>query len=491
MQQFGWQIGDFAVQVGAGTSIAQAAGQQLPQLLGAFGAVGAVAGAATAILIPLGAALLKASDVSAQFDDKLKLVTEATDLMTAAVEAAATPISVLSARYGEAAGAAQAFYQQQAAISQAVASAALADLGKSIGGVGGQLGDNSRKAGWLPSLIGGFSGVEVKTLSDTNRKVQELMDTYRLGRSHAERLAVAMQKAMDAGTDATLAVAAAEELNAAMIEIAGGVDKVGAKFGGEDGLWGKVDAYFKQATAQVQAMRTEQDRVVSQYQTDTEKMAKLSNDRKVAEGLLKEAIIAGATAVNAKAVETARLARERLDLIDDEITKTKALALANDEAFIALQKRIKSGAGGFLDGLVESVTGSSLTQWGKDGAAAQKGILDLIAQRESGGDYNATLDNGRWTGGARNLVNMTLKEILALQSTMRTPENRALYGDGKGSSALGRYQIVGSTLEGLIKDLGLSGDELFSPEMQDRLAMQLLRQIKPGMLQAFAACGPD
>lgn len=279
----------------------------MPQLLGAFGAVGAVAGAATAILIPLGAALLKASDVSAQFDDKLKLVTEATDLMTAAVEAAATPISVLTARYGEAAGAAQAFYQQQSAISQAVAAAALADLGESIGGVGGQLGDNSRKAGWLPSLIGGISGVEVKTLSDTNRKVQELMDKYRLGRSHAERLAVAMQKAMDADADATLAVAAAEELNSAMIEIAGGADKVGAKFGGEDGLWGKVDAYFRQATAQVQAMRTEQDRVVSQYQADTEKMAKLANDRKVAEGLLKEAIIAGAMAVNAKAVEAAHL----------------------------------------------------------------------------------------------------------------------------------------------------------------------------------------
>lgn len=101
------------------------------------------------------------------------------------------------------------------------------------------------------------------------------------------------------------------------------------------------------------------------------------------------------------------------------------------------------------------------------------GILDLIASVESRGDYNATLDNGRWTNGPQNLVAMTLNEVRALQAQMRTPENRALYGDGAGSSALGRYQIVGNTLDSLIKSMGLTGNELFSPEMQDRMAMQL------------------
>ncbi len=109
--------------------------------------------------------------------------------------------------------------------------------------------------------------------------------------------------------------------------------------------------------------------------------------------------------------------------------------------------------------------------------AASKGMLDLIAHVESGRDgYNATLDNGRWTNGPRELVRMTIDEVLALQSRMRTPENRALYGDGKGSSALGRYQIVGSTLAGLKKELGLSGDEFFDAAMQDRMAEQLLRR---------------
>lgn len=104
-------------------------------------------------------------------------------------------------------------------------------------------------------------------------------------------------------------------------------------------------------------------------------------------------------------------------------------------------------------------------------------ILDLIASVESGGDYNATLDNGRWTGGAQNLTGMTLNQVRDLQRRMLAdPANRALYGDGKGSSALGRYQITGATLEGLMKELGLSGDRLFDTDTQDELARALLRR---------------
>lgn len=105
-----------------------------------------------------------------------------------------------------------------------------------------------------------------------------------------------------------------------------------------------------------------------------------------------------------------------------------------------------------------------------------KDILSLIGAVESGGDYNATLDNGRWTGGAQNLTMMTLDQVRALQARMRTPENRALYGNGKGSSALGKYQIVGNTLESLIKELGLTGDRLFDEATQDEMARALLRR---------------
>lgn len=54
LQQAGFQVGDFAVQVANGTNSLQAFGQQAPQLLQIFGPVGAVVGAAVAIIAALG-----------------------------------------------------------------------------------------------------------------------------------------------------------------------------------------------------------------------------------------------------------------------------------------------------------------------------------------------------------------------------------------------------------------------------------------------------
>jgi hypothetical protein len=61
LQQVGFQVQDFAVQVGAGTSATQAFAQQFPQMAGAFGPWGVAIGTAAAILVPLGAAFLSAS----------------------------------------------------------------------------------------------------------------------------------------------------------------------------------------------------------------------------------------------------------------------------------------------------------------------------------------------------------------------------------------------------------------------------------------------
>lgn len=105
---------------------------------------------------------------------------------------------------------------------------------------------------------------------------------------------------------------------------------------------------------------------------------------------------------------------------------------------------------------------------------AGKGMLDLIGHAEGtdkGRGYNETLAYGKFTGGDKNLVLMTLDDIDALQTKMlQHPDN------SYNSSAVGRYQIVQKTLRGLRSDLGISGSEYFTPEMQDRLAQELLRQ---------------
>jgi hypothetical protein len=68
LQNFGFQVQDFAVQVGAGTSASQALAQQLPQLLSGFGLLGIALGTASAVLIPLGSALLGVKEEAESFD---------------------------------------------------------------------------------------------------------------------------------------------------------------------------------------------------------------------------------------------------------------------------------------------------------------------------------------------------------------------------------------------------------------------------------------
>lgn len=99
-------------------------------------------------------------------------------------------------------------------------------------------------------------------------------------------------------------------------------------------------------------------------------------------------------------------------------------------------------------------------------------LLDLIGHAE-GTDrkrgYNETLAYGAYTGGDVDLCAMTLKEIDALQTRMlKHPANSF------NSSALGRYQIVRTTLRAIRKSLSLSDNALFDPGMQDRCACYLL-----------------
>ena len=99
-------------------------------------------------------------------------------------------------------------------------------------------------------------------------------------------------------------------------------------------------------------------------------------------------------------------------------------------------------------------------------------MLDLIGFTE-GTDrkrgYNETLAYGAFTDGDVDLVAMKLQEIDALQTRMlKRPENSF------NSSALGRYQIVRTTLRTIRKTLKLPATTLFDADMQDRCACYLL-----------------
>ncbi|MCJ2035764.1 hypothetical protein [Methylobacterium sp. J-068] len=107
---------------------------------------------------------------------------------------------------------------------------------------------------------------------------------------------------------------------------------------------------------------------------------------------------------------------------------------------------------------------------------AYKDVLDHIAQSEgtahkAGGGYNTSLGYGRYLPGGQeqNLTSMTLDQIHALGLHMRRQPGNP------NSSALGRYQIVGQTMRGLMRRMGLKGDELFDEQMQDRMGAELAR----------------
>ena len=87
--------------------------------------------------------------------------------------------------------------------------------------------------------------------------------------------------------------------------------------------------------------------------------------------------------------------------------------------------------------------------------------------------YDVTLGYGKFDPKDANkpITEMTLDELDAFQTEMlKNPENKL------NSSAVGKYQIVRTTLRGLKEKLGLKGDEKFTPELQDKLASELLQQ---------------
>jgi hypothetical protein len=120
-QNFGYQIQDFAVQVGAGTSATQALGQQLPQLLSGFGTLGVAMGAVAAIGIPLGAALLSVGDEAKTLEDALTDLEAITNSLDSAMSILDMSLVELSDKYGEAAARVREYaeIEAQIAVSQA------------------------------------------------------------------------------------------------------------------------------------------------------------------------------------------------------------------------------------------------------------------------------------------------------------------------------------------------------------------------------------
>lgn len=117
-----------------------------------------------------------------------------------------------------------------------------------------------------------------------------------------------------------------------------------------------------------------------------------------------------------------------------------------------------------------ALPGPSVSSEGSTGRPSS--MLDLIARAEGTagrGDYNTVLGYGRYGRPSKPLTDMTLDEVYRFGRGVR-----ARHG---ASSAVGRYQIVGRTMKGLSRELGLDMNTTrYTPEIQDRMAAHLLRR---------------
>ena len=253
LQQIGFQIGDFATQVGAGTSATQALGQQLPQLLGAFGAFGAIAGAGAAVLIPLGAALIRAATDSASLEERMDDLTKSTDAYVSAAEAAATPVDELRAKFGDLADEVSRVNETTAQIAGA---AAKADLGSATKTFAEQFGGfSATKLVTEGGLFG--SGTVMKEIEETVFAVRRELDLTEEEAIAVVRALRDLQAAGAKGPDAI--IKAGSDLNEVLVGIAGSADEAQKKFGdiltGDEGL----SALLAQSSRQVEARVSAQE----------------------------------------------------------------------------------------------------------------------------------------------------------------------------------------------------------------------------------------
>jgi len=98
--------------------------------------------------------------------------------------------------------------------------------------------------------------------------------------------------------------------------------------------------------------------------------------------------------------------------------------------------------------------------------AAYKPLLETIAKGESNGNYNA------YFGSSKNseikFTKMSIRQVLDWQAEY--------VNNGSPSNAVGKYQIIRPTLEGLVEQLQLDLDQAFDEATQDMLAITLLER---------------
>ena len=125
-------------------------------------------------------------------------------------------------------------------------------------------------------------------------------------------------------------------------------------------------------------------------------------------------------------------------------------------------------------------TQTQLTGGGAGGALADGGVLgNLIAAKESGGKYGAFNTGNAGDSGGKTLPfeTMTLQEIQRRQGLRGGDPNRL--------NAVGKYQLIGSTLGDAIRALNVALTEFYAPPLQEKFFRQYLVAIKRPLIKKY------
>lgn len=218
-------------------------------------------------------------------------------------------------------------------------------------------------------------------------------------------------------------------------------------------------------------------------------------DNDVARFMVATQFLAGATNAGDEAMAS-QFEKERQDIIDrnpgfgagDTQERLTALAMlgTNDTTMHSsiLRGQQEAMIGG-LESQLEAATGKDLNSLGKDvswqgnGGSSHDpsgfigGLLGFIRQHEAPNGYSDYFRGSR-VEPSRPLETMTIDEVRDWQNaTLKEQISRGIPFNER-SSAAGGYQIISGTLDTLVNQMGLTGNETFDAAMQDRMALHLL-----------------
>lgn len=95
-------------------------------------------------------------------------------------------------------------------------------------------------------------------------------------------------------------------------------------------------------------------------------------------------------------------------------------------------------------------------------------LLSAIRKHEAPKGYGQVYSGAKGVGKNADVSKMTLDGVLNFQTTM--------LAKGSASTACGGYQFLRKTLKATIAEMGLKGSEVWTPELQDRMAVYLMQK---------------